>query len=135
LAFKDLGCFAVGIDLNPGDRNLHVLYGDFHHLQFPDHSVDHVFTNALDHVFDLSRVIEEIRRVMSPQGTFIAEIVRGSRDVDGREPGEFESYWWDSADEVVDFIKRHAFQIDRRDRFFYPWRGDSIVFRQPRESS
>lgn len=34
-AFQDLGCFAVGLDLNPGRRNRYVLYGDFHSLAFP----------------------------------------------------------------------------------------------------
>jgi SAM-dependent methyltransferase len=129
LAFKDLGCFAVGIDLNPGDQNLHVLHGDFHYLQFPDNSVDHVFTNALDHVFELAQVIQEIRRVLRPSGLFIAEIVRGSGDVDGREPGAFESYWWESLEELVLLIEGYGFRVDQRSRFSYPWQGDQIVFR------
>jgi SAM-dependent methyltransferase len=129
LAFKDLGCFAVGIDLNPGAQNAHVLHGDFHHLQFPDHSVDHVFTNALDHVFELAQVIQEIRRVLCPNGSFIAELVRGSNDVDGREPGAFESYWWESLEELVLLIESHGFRGDQRLRFSYPWQGDQIVFR------
>lgn len=130
LAFVDLGCFAVGIDLNPGDQNQYVLYGDFHNLQFPDSSVDHIFTNALDHSFDLDRVIDEAKRVMRPQGTFIAEIVRGSRDIDGREPGAFESYWWDHVNEAIGVIERHGFEIEQRHRFSYPWQGDQIVFRR-----
>jgi SAM-dependent methyltransferase len=129
LAFKELGCFAVGIDLNPGDKNLHVLHGDFHDLQFPDRSVDHVFTNALDHVFDLGNVLREVRRVMRPEGCFIAEIVRGSRDAEGREPGAFESYWWDSVEAVVSAIERHGFVAEQRHRFSYPWQGDNVVFR------
>jgi SAM-dependent methyltransferase len=129
LAFKDLGCFAVGIDLNPGDQNLHVLHGDFHNLQFPDKSVDHVFTNALDHVFELAQVMQEIRRVLRPSGLFIAEIVRGSGDIDGREPGAFESYWWESLEEVVHSIEGYGFRVDQRRRFSYPWQGDQIVFR------
>ena len=134
IAFKDLGCFAVGIDLNPGDQNLHVLHGDFHKLQFPDGSVDHVFTNALDHVFELDQVICEVKRVLRPSGFFIAEIVRGSRDVDGREPGAFESYWWGSVEEVVSLIGRHGFSVEQRHRFSYPWQGDQIVFRYRAEA-
>lgn len=34
-AFFDIGCFAVGIDLNPGENNRYVVYGDFHDIQFP----------------------------------------------------------------------------------------------------
>ena len=33
-AFLDLGCFAIGIDLNPGTDNRYVVHGDFHDLQF-----------------------------------------------------------------------------------------------------
>lgn len=129
LAFKELGCFAVGIDLNPGAQNLHVVHGDFHHVQFPDSSVDHVFTNALDHVFDLNQVILEVKRILHPKGSFIAEIVRGSLDSEGREPGAFESYWWDSVERVVRIIESHGFVIEQRHRFSYPWQGDQIVFR------
>ena len=31
-AFIDLGCFAVGLDLNPGEDNRFVVHGDFHKL-------------------------------------------------------------------------------------------------------
>jgi SAM-dependent methyltransferase len=128
LAFKDLGCFAVGIDLNPGAQNLHVVHGDFHHIQFPDGSVDHVFTNALDHAFDLHQVVLEVKRILNPNGAFIAEIVKGSLDSEGREPGAFESCWWDSVEEVIGIIESHGFVIEQRHRFSYPWQGDQIVF-------
>ena len=54
-AFHDAGCFAVGLDLNPGPENKLVLHGDFHEVQFPAGSVDVVFTNSFDHVFDAGR--------------------------------------------------------------------------------
>src|SRR6185503_1785705 len=38
-AFLDLGCFSVGIDLNPGEDNRYVVHGDFHNLQFAPGSV------------------------------------------------------------------------------------------------
>ena len=37
-AFIDVGCFAVGIDLNPGQANRYVVTGDFLDLQFADRS-------------------------------------------------------------------------------------------------
>ncbi|MBM3458075.1 MAG: class I SAM-dependent methyltransferase, partial [Armatimonadetes bacterium] len=72
-AFLDLGCFAVGIDLNPGAENRYVVTGDFHALQFPDQCVDAVFTNSLDHAFDLPRLLGEIRRVLRPEGLVVLE--------------------------------------------------------------
>src|SRR5215216_3610430 len=44
-AFIDRGGFAVGIDLNPGEKNRYVLIGDFQELQFATGSVDIVYTN------------------------------------------------------------------------------------------
>lgn len=129
LAFHALGCFAVGIDLNPGQNNHYVLQGDFHALQFPDGSVGCVFTNALDHGFDLQQVVSEVKRVLRHRGVFIAEIVRGSKDMDGRDPGTFESYWWDSVEDVIKKIESTGFTVERRYRFTYPWGGDQIVFR------
>lgn len=103
-ALHRLGHFAVGIDLNPGDENPYVLPGDFHALVFPDASVDAVFTNALDHVFDLERMIGETRRVLRPGGILLAEFELGF----GEEhvPGDFEATHWKNADVLMDQIRR-----------------------------
>jgi len=130
-AFIDLGCFAVGIDLNPGPDNAFVVRGDFHNLQFADESVNHVFTNSLDHAFDLERVLAEIVRVLKPGGNLIAEIVGGSKDSHGREPGEYESLWWDNASDVVDAICRSGLMLVSKQRFDYPWSGELVVFGRP----
>ena len=127
-AFIQKGFFAVGIDLNPGENNKTVLSGDFHDLQFADASVDIVFTNAIDHAFHLEKMLAEIKRVLKSRGTLIAEIVRGSRDLDGREPGDFESAWWDSADEVIDRVNGKGFALGERRRFNFPWNGDQCIF-------
>ena len=126
--FAGLGFFAVGIDLNPGPNNKRVLTGDFHELQFADATADVIFTNALDHVFDFDKALGEIRRVLKPGGTFIAEIVRGSKDQDGREPGAFESAWWDHVDAVIERIQRYRLALRQRARFSYPWNGDQCLF-------
>lgn len=72
-AFKALGALAVGIDIAPGPDNPHVLYGDFHDIQFPDDCFDVAFTNSIDHVYDLDRFLREVARVLKPQGCFYLE--------------------------------------------------------------
>jgi hypothetical protein len=53
---RDLGFIrAYGIDLNPGPDNPLVRPGDFHALDNADSSVDLVYSNSLDHVFDFDR--------------------------------------------------------------------------------
>jgi SAM-dependent methyltransferase len=129
-AFIELGCFPIGIDLNPGEKNPYVVHGDFHNLQFSDASVDYVFTNSLDHVFDFDKVICEVVRVLKPSGVFIAEIVAGTQDEHGREPGLYETFWWQKLEDVVEKIITHGFVIERKERFTYPWGGDQIIFRK-----
>jgi SAM-dependent methyltransferase len=91
-ALHGLGHFAVGIDLNPGEKNAYVLPGDFHAIVFPDDSLDAIYTNALDHVFSLERVLGEVQRLLRPGGPFIADLVQGYEE--GFIPGEFESVHW-----------------------------------------
>ena len=127
-AFIACGCFALGIDLNPGDRSRFVVTGDFHGLQYADASVDIVYTNALDHAFDFDRITGEVARVLKPSGLFIAEIVRGLGDESGRGPGAYESAWWSSLETPISKISKRGFELTRRTRFDFPWQGDTCVF-------
>jgi SAM-dependent methyltransferase len=130
-AWTESDFLAIGVDLNPGENNRFVVAGDFHALQFPDGVFDVVFTNSLDHVFELGRVVAEARRVLRPGGIFVAEVVRGSKDENGREPGPYEAAWWDHASVVRDEIGRHVLDLVAANPFEVPWVGDQYVFRKP----
>lgn len=131
-ALHSLGYFAIGIDLNPGEENPYVLPGDFHSVVFPDGSVDAVYTNTLDHVFDLDKMIGEIRRLLRPGGIFIADVLQGFDE--GFVPGAYESTHWRDSGAFLEKIRetggfvleglRELGQI-RRDT----WR--QAVFRKP----
>ena len=130
-AFLQLGHFAVGIDLNPGEANRFVLHGDFHHLVFADESVDVVYTNVLDHVFDLERAMAEVTRVLQPHGMLLAEILPGYEE--GFTPGRFEATHWPRLDvlieqiEAVSQLRRESVRDlghHRRDQWF------QVVFRK-----
>ena len=98
-ALHSLGYFAVGIDLNPGRDNPYVLPGDFHAIVFPDNSVDAIYTNCMDHVFDLEKVIAETRRLLRPNGLFLVEIEVGFEE--GYLPGEYEATHWPRAEDLI----------------------------------
>jgi SAM-dependent methyltransferase len=127
-AFLDVGGFAVGIDLNPGRKNRYVVHGDFHDLQYAPASVDVVFTNSLDHAFDVNRIAREIRRVLKPGGLFIVEAVKGKSE--GASPGFFESFFWSTVDELIDLLRQQGFGVLQREPFQYPWPGEQICFQK-----
>jgi SAM-dependent methyltransferase len=128
-AFVDRGAFAVGIDLNPGRSSRHVLTGDFHDLQFADASVDVVFTNSLDHAFDLERLLGEVRRVLKPGATFLVEANLASDD-GGANSGAFESLVWEEADALLDVLEQAGFRLASRASFDAPWTGEQLVLRR-----
>lgn len=124
-AFIDQGAFAVGIDLNPGRDNRYVMVGDFHALQFADGTVDVVYTNSLDHAFDLGRILGEVRRVLAPGGALIAEVGRGG----GEGRGFYEALAWDSVEALVARFAELGFQLEHRDSFELPWPGERLILR------
>lgn len=131
-ALHELGWFAVGIDVNPGERNPYVLTGDFHHLVFPTASVDLAYTNALDHALDPSRFLREVHRVLRPGGTFVLEVAERS------EPGAYEAFAWSSVDSLLPLLVASGFGERQRSAFDYPWEGAQLLLtalRQPTDGS
>jgi len=61
-----MGYKAVGIDLVAFPP--HVIQGDFHDLPFKDNHFSFVYSNAVDHVFDLKPFSAEIDRVVKKGG-------------------------------------------------------------------
>jgi len=82
-AFNRLGAMAIGIDFNPGPRNLFVLPGDAHNLQFSDGVFSHVFSNIVDHIIDVRAFFAEVYRVLRPAGRLWLDVHLG-------EPRMFE---------------------------------------------
>jgi SAM-dependent methyltransferase len=126
--FLDLGCFAVGIDINPGQHNRYVLHGDFHQVQFPSASVDVVFTNSLDHVYSIERVSAEIQRVIKANGFLIVEAMLGSEEIEPNPSLLYESFYWKKIDHLVSLFERSDFRLVDRCSFDYPWPGEQLCF-------
>ena len=130
-AFINHGCFAVGLDLNPGEGNRYVVHGDFHRLQYANDSVDVVFTNSVDHVFNLGIFIGEILRVLKPDGLLIMDIVKG-RD-DGVEPDQYASLWWGGIDDLLAVFlagRIEPFDLIHRSDFEWPWAGQHVILKR-----
>jgi len=98
-ALHGLGYFAVGIDLNPGAENRYVLPGDFHQIVFPDASIDAIYTNVMDHVYDIEKILAEVDRLLPAEGLFITDLLQGFDE--GFIPGEYEATHWRTTDGFI----------------------------------
>jgi SAM-dependent methyltransferase len=114
-AMHRLGHFAVGIDLNPGPDNCYVMKGDFHAIVFPDGSVDAIYTNVFDHVYDFSKLLAEVERLLRPGGLLVADVLKGFEE--GFTPGAYEATHWKSVDALLAELLRLSKLklIERRD--------------------
>ena len=79
-AFQDLGALAIGIDFNPGERSMHVLYGSASELQFASNVFDILYSNILDHIKDLDRFFEEICRVTRHDALLLLDLDQNAPD-------------------------------------------------------
>ena len=125
-AFLDAGAFAVGIDLNPGPRNRFVLAGDFHDIQFPDHSVDIVYSNTFDHALNLSVLLEQVRRILTRNGILMVEACRGSDE--GGVFMEWESTAWRNVGDLIRVVEAAAFRPICQVPIAVPFNGFHIQF-------
>lgn len=128
-AFQRLGAFAVGIDLEPGENNPHVLHGDFHHLQFATQSVDVIYCNSLDHAFDLTKIASEAERVLKSDGTLILEL-------SSEKPTRFESIdTSDSAAILAPFRRYFRIEHDQKTRNQTSFVDDGVEVLRCRKSN
>lgn len=128
-AFKRLGALAVGIDIEPGEKNPHVLHGDFHEVAFPDGSFDHVFTNAIDHAFELERLLDEVVRVLKPGGLFHLEL-------SWAQPGAHEVIDTSDPEPVLCIVRSRFEEVESRPvhnlTSYLDWQGRLHTFRPRR---
>ncbi len=127
-SFANVGCFAVGVDLNPGPNNPYVLTGDFHDLLFADGSVDVVYTNALDHAFDQRKTLSEVWRVLRPGGWFLAEIQEPVHEGGVTSFDRWEALSWQTIDALVNAIEGERFSRRVTCDFTFPWLGKAVWF-------
>jgi SAM-dependent methyltransferase len=91
-ALRDIGFDAIGIDLIPNPPL--VIEGDFHDIKFEDNYFNFVYTNSIDHGFDLEKMFKEATRVLMPSGIFLVDFAPQAF-------GRYESIKIESEDDVV----------------------------------
>lgn len=88
---------AAGIDLNPGPGNPLVRPGDMMKLEAADNSLDLIYTNCVDHAFDLDAMLKEHSRALKPGGFLLYDI--GTNMEEGGGP--FEAIAWERTEDVL----------------------------------
>lgn len=126
--FISMGFFAVGIDLEPGERNEFVVVGDFNALRYASGSVDYIYCNSLDHSNNLETTIREARRVLKDGGLFFLELTKG--EAEGGSVGYYEASKWSKVDDVLAVFKRLDFTITHREDFNEPWNGELVILQK-----
>lgn len=117
-AFKRIARDAIGIDFNPGSNNKDVIVGDAMALQFEDNRFGAVYCNILDHIPDLNKAFNEMKRVLKPGGTIFL-------DIDQNKPDEYavrdlRKFDWDLAASHFGKFKNRTQIYDEKDpgKFF-----------------
>lgn len=110
---RDLGFRnAAGIDLNPGPDNPLVETGDMMRLAARDHSLDLIYSNCVDHSFDLDAMIREHSRALSPDGYLLYDIAFNEDE----GAGVWESIAWEREEDVIRRLLENFRELVRVER-------------------
>ena len=107
--FGELGLLAVGVDLNPGENNPYTLHGDFHDLKFPDSVFGVVYSNVLDHVFDIDKFMTEAVRVIRPDGLIYFNCGDSIQEAGAIDP--YGAMYWESQEELLKGLSPYTTEI------------------------
>ncbi len=106
---------SIGIDINPGKNNEYVIKGDFHNLDFEDDYFDTIYSNSIDHAWDLRKLSKEIGRVIKKGSHLILEIdhLLNKDDESRREllkkESKYESVMYSDLDDIKKEFKEFEF--------------------------
>src|SRR3546814_6770708 len=67
-------------------------------------SVDIVYSNCLDHSFDLAAVVREAVRVMKPGGRLVLDMMGGLGDDESWTPDGYDCLFWENNQQLVDAV-------------------------------
>lgn len=111
-AFRNLGFpYSIGIDINPGPNNEYVVKGDFHNMDFEDNSFDTIYSNCIDHAWNLRKLSKEIYRVSNKKARLILEIdhllkkTKNERKKLLKKNSKYESIMWDDFRDIENGFK------------------------------
>jgi len=103
-----------GIDLHPiGDITTK---GDWHNIPFGDGSFENVFTNSIDHCFDVTKLAKEIYRVLKKDGKLYLMLsgkqMLGTKDNRELYMAQSQNFlFWEDGFDLVAKFEEHGFKL------------------------
>ena len=113
-SLRDLGYFAIGIDLEYPKKSPYVMYGDFHKLSFPNQSFNIIYGNILDHVYNYKNFFREILRITKTKGRLIFDIQKGEEETERSNFGHFETYGWANSNMIITEILNYKIKLIKK---------------------
>jgi len=119
---------SVGIDLHPAVKSDLVQKGDWHDIPFPSESFEMVFTNSIDHCFDATKLIQEVRRVLKPDGLFYF-MLSGKQFLSTKEDKEeymlksSNFLFWETEKDLIQKFKEFGFVLSQNWRLGGNWQN------------
>ena len=114
LGFKD----SIGIDLHPAfdDSDL-VILGDWQAIPFQKDSFENVFTNAIDHCYDVEQLAKEVNRVLITGGIFCFMVSKKQMLVNKSNPEEYMKksnnfLFWKTPTDVSNHFTKFGFVLE-----------------------
>ena len=105
-ALRNLGYNAIGIDITYPKKSKYVHYGEFENIPYADSSFDALYSNSIDHVFNLKKTIFEFDRVIKENGYLILRLMKGYEEGYKMDQA-YESFAWAKRDDLVNEIKNY----------------------------
>ena len=107
VAFIELGFKnTIGIDINPGKNNKYVIKGDFHNMDFKNNSFDTIYSNCIDHAWNLRKLSKEVYRILKDDGILILEIdhllnknIKKRQELIKKQ-SKYESIMWENFNDI-----------------------------------
>jgi SAM-dependent methyltransferase len=113
-AAKNKGYEAEGIDLYPLDPI--VIKADWHYIPFKDETFDNVYTNSVDHCFDVEKLAKEIHRVLKSNGLFFFQVSK-KQNLEAKDDKQIymeqsaNFLFWENGRALADCFCKYGFYI------------------------
>ena len=99
-ALRNLNYDAIGIDIFVTKNNKYVHYGEFEKIPYENKTFDAIYTNSVDHIFNIKKTVNEIDRVLKKGGYLLINLMKGI-DEGHDMAGTFESLVWKKRSDVL----------------------------------